>query len=176
MSKSKKRILICILMFILAIVIIYYLGIQRYSSDITSQEVAYIEEQLNDNNNRSLGDDTRSYSHIKVIGESKDDGQDKKYFVLYQELEFYIADNNKLTDEVKDEDAGLPAIVYTEKRQEGIKVVGFDTAYDDSNRRNEDFPLLLLKYAEKKSGCFSASDYYKSDREHAYQELIENKN
>ena len=175
MSGTKKRTLICILFIVLMIVIICYSGVQKYSSDITSREVASIEKQLDDLNGRSLGDDTRSYSHIKVIGESKDDDQDKKYFVLYQELEFYIADNNKLTDEIEDDDVSCPAVVYAEKKQDGIKVVGFDTAYDDDNERNEDFPLLLLKYAGMKSGSLRASDYYKADRERAYKELVEDR-
>ena len=104
MPGTKKRILIFILLIILAIVIICYSGVRKYSSDITSREVASIEKQLDDINARSLGDDTRSYSHIKAIGESKDDDQEKKYFVLYQALEFYIADNDKLTDEIEDDD------------------------------------------------------------------------
>ena len=175
MSGTKKRTLICILLIVLMIVIICYSGVRKYSSDITSREVASIEKQLDDLNGKSLGDDTRSYCHIKVIGESKGDDQDKKYFVLYQALEFYIADNNKLTDEVEDDDVSYPAVVYAEKKQDGIKVVGLDTAYDDDNERNEDFPLLLLKYAEMKSGSLRASDHYKADRERAYKELVEDR-
>ena len=95
--------------------------------------------------------------------------------MLYQALEFYIADNNKLTDEVEDDDISCPAVVYAEKKQDGIKVVGFDMAYEDDNERNEDFPLLLLKYAEMKSGSLRASDHYKADRERAYKELVEDR-
>ena len=54
-------------------------------------------------------------------------------------------------------------------------MVGFDTAYDDDNERNEDFPLLLLKYAGMKSGSLRASDHYKADRERAYKELVEDR-
>ena len=68
MSGTKKRTLICILLIVLMIVIICYSGVRKYSSDITSREVASIEKQLDDLNGKSLGDDTRSYCHIKVIG------------------------------------------------------------------------------------------------------------
>lgn len=54
MSGTKKRTLICILLIVLMIVIICYSGVRKYSSDITSREVASIEKQLDDLNGKTL--------------------------------------------------------------------------------------------------------------------------